>query len=89
MESWYIAFSQVMMDVLPFVGLTKEIEFVIKLQQETLKILFSIFDKPVMVHEYIQGVIALAVAPQTQSCTKHIAMKYYYSRNFSQNMTWV
>ena len=39
----YIAIYQAMRDVLPFTSLMKEIEFVLKLQGDTLKVLCSLF----------------------------------------------
>ena len=56
-----------MRDVLTFVSLMKEIEFVLKLQGDSPTVLCSIFEKlviPVIVYEDNQGEIALAVYPQ-------------------------
>ena len=53
-----------MSDSLPFVSLTKESEFILKLQGDTLTVLCSLFENPVIVYKYYQGVIALAVSPQ-------------------------
>ena len=39
----YIALSQTMRDILPIVSLIKYIEFVLKLQGETLEVMCSIF----------------------------------------------
>ena len=47
----YIALSQAMQDILPFVSLMKEIEFVLKRQGDTLAVLFSLFKNPVTVYE--------------------------------------
>ena len=41
----------------------KEIEFVLKIQCDTPKVLCSIFENPDTAHEYNPWVIELAVAP--------------------------
>ena len=65
-----------MRGVLPFVSLMKKIEFVFKLQGDTLTVMSSIFENPVTVHEDNQGAITLAVALKIRPRTKHIAIKY-------------
>ena len=42
---------QGMRDVLPFVSLMKEIEFLLEIQRETPKVLCSIFKNPVTVYK--------------------------------------
>ena len=77
-----------MRDVLPFVSLMKEIDFVLKLRGDTPTVLCSLFEKPVMprtVYEDNQGVIVLEVYLQMQPCTKHIAIKYHHFRSFVVN----
>ena len=44
-EAEYIYLSQVVSEVLPFVSLMKEIEFVIKLQGDAPTVLCSLFEK--------------------------------------------
>ena len=51
-EAEYIVLSEVMMSVLTFVSLMKEIELVLELQQDTLKVFGSLFRNPRMVHKY-------------------------------------
>ena len=63
-ESRYIALSQAMRGVLPFMSLMKEIFFIIELEYDIPKVKSSIFENPAIVHEENQGTIALAVAPQ-------------------------
>ena len=46
-----------MMDVLPFLSLMKEIEFVLKLQGDTPTVLCSLFKNPVTVYKENQGAI--------------------------------
>ena len=53
-----------MRDVLPFISLMKEIEFVLELQGDTLKVLCSLFENTVTVHKYNKGAIILVFAPQ-------------------------
>ena len=74
-----------MMDVFPFVGLMKEIEFVLKLQGFNPTVMCSIFENPVTFYEDNQGAIALAVSLQMRFCTKHIAIKYHHFRSFVTN----
>ena len=77
-----------MRDVLPFVGLMKENEFELKIQGDAPTVLCSLFGKPVTpvtVYEDNQGAIALAVSPQMQPRTKHIAIKYHHFRSFVAN----
>ena len=50
-EAEYTALYKSMRYALPFVSLMKDILFVIKLQRDTPKVLWSIFEKPVTVHE--------------------------------------
>ena len=65
-EAEYISLYQAMMDVLPFVSIMKEIEFVLKLQGYIPAVLCSLFEKlvtNVTVYKDNQGFIALAVSP--------------------------
>ena len=78
----YIALSQTMRDILPIVSLIKYIEFVLKLQGETPEVMCSIFEKLVTFCEDNQGTIVLAVYPQMQPHTKHIAIKYHHFCSF-------
>ena len=50
-ETEYIAISQVMRDFLIFVSLMKEIGFVIKLQGDALKVLYSLLENLVTFQE--------------------------------------
>ena len=63
----------------------KYIEFVIDLQGDIPKVLCSLFGKPATSHKDNQGVIALSVAPQIQTRTKHIAIKYHHFHIFVTN----
>ena len=84
METEYIALSQVIRYFLPFVGIMKETELVLKLQEDTLTVLHSIFEKPVTVYQYDQVAIALTVDLQMQPCMNHITSKYPHFRIFSE-----
>ena len=78
-----------MIDVLPFVILMKEIEFVLKIKGDALKVLYSLFKKPVTpvtVYRENQGAITLAVSPKLQLRTKRIAINYYHFRSFVVNV---
>ena len=59
----YIALSQAMRNVLPFVSIMKEIECVLKLQEYTPAVLCSIKKNIVTVYKNNQGAIALVVSP--------------------------
>ena len=50
-EAEYISLSQAMREVLPFVSLMKEIEFVLKILGDTLTVQCSIFENLVIFHE--------------------------------------
>ena len=63
-EVEYIDLSQEIRYVLPFVSFMKEIDFVLKLQGETPKVLCSLFKNPVTVYEDNQGEIALTLSLQ-------------------------
>ena len=63
MEAEYIAFSRAMTDVLPFLVLSKILNFLLELQHDALKVLHSIFEKRVTVQEDNQEEISLVVAP--------------------------
>ena len=78
MDAEYISLSQAMRDVLLFVSIMKEIEFVLNLKGDTLAVLYSLFENPVTVHEDNQHAIALVVALQIQPHTKHIVVKYHH-----------
>ena len=81
-EAEYITLNRAIKEVLPFFILMKGIEFVLELQEESPKVLCSILENPVTVHEDNQGAIVLAVAPQLQPYTKNTAIKYHYFRSF-------
>ena len=61
-----------MRDLLPFVILMKEIEFILKLQGDTLATLCSIFKNTVTVYEDIQGIITLAVSLLTSGVSSQM-----------------
>ena len=66
-EVEYIDLSQVIRDVLPFVSLMEEIQFVLKIQGDTPAVLCSLFEKPVTpvtVYEDNQGATILTDYPQ-------------------------
>ena len=55
----------------------KYIFIALDIQNETLKVLCSISEKPVKSHEGNQGSIALAVSPKMRPHTKQIVIKYH------------
>ena len=63
----------------------KEICFVLKLEDDIFKIKYSLFEKPIIVHEENEGTIALSVAPQMRPRTKHITIKYHHFWSFMSN----
>ena len=82
MEEEYIVIYQATGGALPFVSLRREIEFILQLQQDTPKVLFSILKK-VMVHEDNQRSDEIVVALQIQYHNKHTAINYYHFRSFA------
>ena len=72
-------------DVLPFVSLMKEIEFVLELQGDTPKVLCSIFENPVKFYKNNQGEIVLLADPQIRPCTNTIETKYHHFQSFIAN----
>ena len=83
-----MALSQAMREILPFVTIMKEIEFVLKLQGDALTVLCIIFEKLVMhvtVYGDNQGSVALAISLQMKPLTNHIAIKYHHFRSFVAN----
>ena len=74
-----------MRDVLLFASLIKEIDFILKLQGDTLIVPHSLFKNAVKIHEDSQGAIALTVAPQMWPRTKHITIKYHHIQSFVAN----
>ena len=72
-------------DVLPFVIIMKEINFVLKLQGGTPTVLYSIFENLATVYEDNQGVIALTVSLKMRSRTKHTAVESHHFRGFIAN----
>ena len=60
----------------------KEIEFVLKLQEDTLMVLCSLFEYPVTLYKDNQGLIELAFSPQMRPHMKHIAIKYHHLCSF-------
>ena len=76
------------MDILTFLIIIQEIEFILKLQGETPTVLCSLSENPltpVTVYEDNQGAITLAFPPQIRPRTKHIAIKYHHFRSFVKN----
>ena len=71
-----------MMDVLSFVCLTKEIEFIFDIQGDTPKVLCSLSERKVTAQEDNQGAIAIAVM---RPHTKHITINYHNFRSFVAN----
>ena len=55
----------------------KEIWVVLEPQQDSPKVLLSIFKNPIKYHKYNQGMIALTVAPKIRPHKKYIAIKYH------------
>ena len=79
-----------MRDVLPFVSLMKDIDFLLKRQGDAPMVLRSLFEKPVMpltVYEDNQESIAFAVSLQMQPCMKRIAINYHHFRKFLRTVT--
>ena len=63
----------------------KGVYLILELQGDTLKVLCSIFEKPVTYHENNRGEIAFSVSPKMKLCTNHIAIKYHHFRSLVAN----
>ena len=74
-EAEYIALSQAMREVIPFIRLIVEINVVFEIN----------IDKPVMycrVHEDNEACISMVNSPKFTPRTKHIALKYHHFRSY-------
>jgi hypothetical protein len=74
-ESEYIALSQAMREVIPFIRLIVEVNVVFEVNT----------DKPIMyckVHEDNEACISMVQSPKFTPRTKHIALKYHHFRSF-------
>ena len=78
-EAEYVALTQSMRDILPFVIFMKYIEFLLKLQGDTLTVLGSLLEIPVTSHKDNQGVIALIKRLQNQRPTLVVPHDVYIS----------
>ena len=79
-ESEYVAFSQSLRDVIPLIGLLRELRSVIPFGEST----------PIVhctVHEDNKGCIDLVQTPRIRPRTKHIALKYHHFRSFVKDGT--
>ena len=85
MEAEYITLYQTMRYFLSLFIIIKEIEFIIELQGENQKVLWSIFEYLITVREDNQGAVTLAVPLQIRPYTKHITTKYHHFRIFVAN----
>ena len=81
-EAEYIALSQAMRDVLPFLNLMKEIREVVPLQQNDPKLFCKVWEDN-------RSCIKVAESPKFTPRTKHIALKYHHFRQFVSNGTVV
>ena len=79
-ESEYIALSQSMRDVIPLMGLLKELQPVISFTSKIPVLKCKIFEDNM-------GCIDLVTTPKIRPRTKHIALKYHHFRSFVQNKT--
>ena len=79
-ESEYIALSQSMRDVIPLMGLLKELQPVISFMSTNPVLKCKIFEDN-------KGCFDLVTTPKIRPRTKHITMKYHHFRSFVQNKT--
>ena len=79
-ESEYIALSQSLRDVLPLIGLLRELQRAISFEPTTPKI-------HCMIHEDNKGCIDLVWTPKMRPRTKHIALKYHHFRKHVKDGT--
>ena len=79
-ESEYVAFSQALRDVIPLIGLLRELRSVFPFDERA----------PVVhctVHEDNKGCIDLVETPRIRPRTKHIALKYHHFRSYVKDGT--
>ena len=79
-ESEYIALSQSLRDVIPLIGLLRELQRSIPFEPATPKIHCTI-------HEDNEGCIDLVETPRMRPRTKHIALKYHHFRKHVKDGT--
>ena len=79
-EAEYIALSQSLRDVIPLIGLLKELQEILEFTSETPTVHCTVFEDN-------KGCIDLVNAPRMRPRTKHIALKYHHFRSFVANKT--
>jgi hypothetical protein len=79
-EAEYIALSQAMRDVIPFVDLVKELDEIIGNASPKVKLHCTLFEDN-------NGALELAKTPRYRPRTKHIAIKYHHFREHVKNGT--
>ena len=79
-ESEYIALSQSLRDVIPLIGLLREL-------QPALSFITDIPTVHCTIFEDNKGCIDLVNVPKIRPRTKHIALKYHHFRSFVRNNT--
>ena len=82
-ESEYIALSQAMRNVKPFVALMKELSFIFDIHLPKPEVFCNVF-------EYNQSFFAVAESNKHSPGTKHITIKYnHFRRLLQKNIIWV
>ena len=79
-ESEYIALSQSMHEVLPFLNVSNEIHKVFPLEKSKPEFFCRVWEDN-------RSCIKVAEHPNLTSCTKHIALKYHHFKQFVSNKT--
>ena len=74
-EAEYIALSQAMRDVIPFVNIINELQAFYSDKMEKPKILCRLFEDN-------NGALLLATDQKYRPSTKHISLKYHHFRSF-------
>ena len=77
-EAEYVALSQSMRDVIPFMNIVDEINSIYQLESDKAQVLCTLFEDN-------NGAIELAKAPKYRPRTKHIALKYHHFREHVKN----
>jgi ATP-dependent nuclease, subunit B len=72
-ESEYVALSQAMRDVIPFLNLMKELSSIMEMEIPKAKVKCTLFEDN-------NGALELARTPRYRPRTKHIALKYHHFR---------
>ena len=79
-EAEYVALSQAMRDIIPFIEQVKEMDSIFELNSPKASVHCTLFEDN-------NGALELATTPRYRPRTKHIAIKYHHFREYVTNGT--